>query len=300
MRIYRFFTHKHVGDHVILTGAVRNVCAVHTDVKFAIPPGREDIFANNPDFVDPDGQPVVELTDRLDYGTVDAERCGGNGNEVEGFTRCLCRLMGIDLVPFTVNRPVLCLTDNEMEQAKRWNGKWLINANCQTCTMSKGYPHWQTVAYQLRNMGFDLVQVGGNEARDLSPNLQGITDMRGKTTIRQLIVMAAGCAGSMSAPTSLTNIVAAFGKPQVCLVAGREPEALLKYPGVVHVSHRCRCGWGGVTGCVHLNIGMNKNRTCNYLVAGPDKRPWCLCQYETPPEDVVAAVLRAAGTGEGA
>ena len=282
--IIKFSTHKHVGDHVICTGAVRNVRLEHPEIKFVLPDMHGEIFANNPDFTHEISYREIP---RVTYGKVYDEQRGTWGTCVEGFTRSLCELLNIPLVPIRVNHPVLVLNEYEKEWAGQWNDCILLNGNFQTCGVSKGYPHWQDVVDGLGDVR--IIQIGGNESRDISPNLRGVEDMRGKTTLRQLIAMAYGCRCIVSPPSCISNIGGAFGKPQVVVNASREPDALTKYENVRFVSHKCDCGWGVDNGCVALRI-LFGTRCCPHTVR-KDGLDWCKCQYETPPADVVKAVL---------
>jgi hypothetical protein len=289
MRYFKFASHSHIGDMVICTGAIRNVCAICNDVKFITPEYCRDIYRHNPDMIER-ATTYAELG-KITYGALADEQRGRWGNVVEGFTRSLCGMLGIPMVSVVTCVPVLHLTDAEMERAQCWRGYWLINANCQTCSMSKGYPQWQRVVDLL---GWRFAQIGGREGRDLSPDLTGVLDMRGQTTLRDLMVMAYGCDGIISPPSCITSIGAAFGKPQICVNAGREPDALTDYPRVHHISRKCACGWGVDTGCIACRMGAGKTRSCmDYVEAGG--RAWAKCQWETQPEEIawLARELRA-------
>ena len=287
MKLYEFTTHPHIGDNVVCTAAVRNVCAQYPNIKFVLPKTNEDIFLNNPDFVVLGNCDSYTQLPKITYGSLELEKQGANGSIVEAYTKSLCQLLGIAQVPLTVRKPVLFLTYEEKERSKEWNDAILLNANCQTCSRSKGYPHWQKVVDMLN--GRRIVQIGGNEARDLSLELNGVEDMRGKTTLRDLIVMAYGCKGVMSPPSCITNIAGAFDKPQIVVNASREPDVISSYENVVHISHRSRCGWGVENGCVACSVGGG-NRTCLDFVEMGDRK-WCRCQWETNPMDIANAAI---------
>ncbi|MBO4513843.1 MAG: hypothetical protein J5746_13880 [Victivallales bacterium] len=289
----RFHTHSHLGDAVICTGAVRNVRAAHPEIPFVKPLQYAEVWNGNPDALDIDrgGFFLREIEGRLDYGPVSDERTGANGNCVEGFTQTLCRLLNLDPAPIVTRTPVLYVSDEEAAWARQFEDAILLNANCQTCTISKGYPHWQKVVDRLK--GLRIIQIGGNCPKDISPDLRGVEDLRGKTSTRQLIALASSCRAVISPPSSITNIAAAFQKPQVVVNASREADALTDYPGTLHVSHVCKCcGWGVVNGCVSL--GLTGGRTCAHRVAR-DGREFCQCQAETRPEAIVRAVYNVIG-----
>ena len=279
-----FDTHPHLGDNIICTACVRNIRLAYPELAFIHK--NSEIVKNNNDF-NQNATPSRNVG-KVMYGSLDAEREGRFGTLVEAYTRHLCKLIGIPSVPIVQAVPVIVLDEEEIEESKKWNGKWLINANCQTCSISKAYPHWQRVVNLLPDVKF--VQIGGNEARDISPNLQGVADMRGKTSIRQLFAMAYGCDGVISPSSAISNIAASFGKPQIVLNTSREPDALTNYPNVVHISHKCSCGWGVGNGCIHCRIGGAGMRNCKYysIIKG---MTYCKCQIETDPE-LVASEIR--------
>lgn len=285
--IYELETHKHIGDHVILTGAVRNVRAVYPDIKFSISTDYAEIFENNRDFVIDTGVRLPRIT----YGTLYEEQRALNGNLVEGFTKSLCKAIGVEEVKPVTKTPYIVLTDEEKERAKKWNGKWLVNATFQTCGVSKGYPWWEFVISTLNSSGLQLVQIGGNESRDISCNLDGVLDMRGKTSIRDLITMIYGCEGIITPPSCSMNIGAAFGKKMVVIVGGRELPQLSGYENVTYIEGHCdKCGWGNDARCVSLRF--YGSRACNYF-GTIDGLQWCDCMINVEPHDITDAVLNA-------
>ena len=285
--IYGIHTHRHVGDNTILTGAVRNVRAAHPDIMFAIPDGYGELYIGNGDFAL--RYPDKELG-RVTYGTLDEERRAANGNLVEGFTRSLCAALNIPPVPIVTRTPVFTLSEDERGRAERWRGKWLINATFQSCGWSKGYPYWQTVADLLRRDGFELVQIGGNESRDISCDLEGVRDMRGRTSLRELVVMLAGCAGVITPPSCSANIAAAFGTRAVVVVGGRELPQLSDYPNQSHVVGHCaECGWGDGVACVSLHLQGSRSCAWTQTIDGIE---WCDCMANIEPSCIVAAVER--------
>lgn len=285
MVAYRFYTHPHLGDNVILTGAVHNLKMARPDLQFALPDSSYlEVYENNTDFTK---DPVFTRDiGKLVYGNLEAEKAALHGNVVEGFTLCLCSMLNIQPVPIITRKPVLILSEEEKEYSRQFADALVLNANCQTCTISKGYPHWQKVVDALKQ-DYRIIQVGGNCPKDLSLDLEGVEDWRGKTNIRQLIAMIYGSRGVVSAPSSFTNIAGAFDKPQIVLNAGREADRLTDYENAMHISHKAQCGWGIENGCVSLRT--TGKRTCTDVIL-KDGRTWCKCQWETRPETIIEAV----------
>ena len=284
------YTHNHLGDATIFAGAVRNVVAAHPDVRFIRPDRCSTAYENNPDFVD-SADVVIDIGGPVDYGPLREEQAAAWGTTVQAFTRSLCARMEIPQVPCVTERPVIVLSDEELEEAKQWGDAILLNANCQTCSVSKGYPHWQAVVDGLK--GCRVIQVGGAEDRDLSPDLKGVEDMRGRTTVRQLFAMAYGCRMVIAPPTSLTNIAGAFCKPQVVVNASREADVMTAYPNAVHVSARFEpCGRGVTDGCIAL--WWDRKRRCDHPIE-IDGRKWSACQVAVDPQRIIDAALDILG-----
>ena len=298
MICHRLTTHPHLGDHVILTGAVRNIRLARPDIHFVRTMQFSEVWNNNPDVHDMDeGGFFLRIEEKdVDYGSVMEERFGSNGNCVEGFTKVLCQLLKIDEVPAVQKTPVLYLTDEEKEWGRQFEDAIVLNANCQTSTLSKGYPHWQKVVDALK--GERIIQVGGNLDKDLSLDLAGVEDWRGRTTIRQLFAMIHGCRLVVSPPSSFTNIAGAFGKRQLVLNGSREADVLTEYPNAVHFSRKSKCAgipeigaWGIENGCVSL--GTKGFRTCpmaggSYVEKG--ERLWCKCMWDIRPNDIAKKI----------
>lgn len=283
--IYRYTSHPHIGDQIICTGAVHNVRLAHPDIFFALPDHCPEVCNGNADYMQ--GSALVRELGKITYGTLEDEQCGRWGTVVEGFTRSLCILLGLPQVPIVCKRPVLVLDDAEREYAEQFREAIILNGNCQRCSMSKGNPYWQDVVNDLRK-DWRVIQVGGNEARDISPDLKGVEDWRGKTTLRQLMAMVHGSALVVSPPSAISNIAGAFSHNQVIVNASREPDILLKYENALHVSHRCECGWGVETGCITCRL-EGVGRVCQRpRVVGA--RAWCQCQAETTAESIITAI----------
>ena len=294
MICHRLKTHPHLGDHVILTGAVRNVRLARPDIHFVPTAEYGEVWNGNPDVHDIDaGGFFLRIEERgVDYGTVMEERFGSNGTCVEGFTKVLCSILGIEQVPLVHNAPILYLTEEEIEWGTQFEDAIVLNSNCQTSTLSKGYPHWQRVVDSLK--GERIVQVGGNLDKDLTMDLRGVEDWRGKTSIRQLFAMIHGCRLVVSPPSSFSNIAGAFAKKQLVLNGSREADVLTGYEGAVHFSRKSKCqgipdlgAWGIDCGCVSL--GTKGFRTCP-MAGGEyverDGRHWCRCMWDIKPHDI--------------
>lgn len=287
--VYGVRSHKHLGDSAIAAGAVHNVKAARPDLLFKYVGWAPELWKHNPDVVE-DSVPADTVLPRVDYGPVEEERRASFGNIVEGFTRSLCRILGIPVVPLTTVVPFAVLTEEEKERGEKWRGCILLNANGQTCSFSKVYPWWQAVVDELRK-DFRIVQVGSLERRNISPSLRGVEDWRGKSeNVREYMAMVWGSAGVVSPPSGIVNIAAAFGKPGVVVCGARELPALSAYPNMEHVSlFYGPCGSGADWACVSLT--EDGKRPCRDVVE-IGGRHYAGCMASVAPERIVEAARR--------
>lgn len=291
--LYGVRSHTHLGDSIITAGAVRNVKAARPDLRFQYVGWCREIWANNPDTENPAPGEIVTLLPLIDYGRVEEEQRASRGNVVEAFTRSLCEALGIPMVPISTRVPVAYLTDEEKERSAEWSDCILLNANGQTVSFSKSYPHWQEVVDRLAGE-FRIVQVGSNERRNLSPDLTGVEDWRGKTeNVRDLLCMVAGCRGVVSPPSGIVNIAAAFGTAGVVVNGARELDALTDYPNMEHVSIAwLNCGAGKGRGWACVSLTENALRRCRQVETWSWKK-YAACMKAVEPESIAEAARRA-------
>jgi len=232
----------------------------------------------------------------VDYGSVEDERQARYGNVVEGFTRSLCRFLGLPPIPSafaaTVT-PYAVLSDEEKERGAKWRGCILLNANGQTVSFSKAYPWWQDVVDELRK-DFRIVQVGSRERRNISPSLRGVEDWRGKSeNVREYMAMVWGCAGVISPPSGIVNIAAAFGKKGVVVCGARELPTLTAFPGMEHVWHPwAPCGSWTNRACIALT--RDGKRACRNLCE-VGRCDYAACMVAVAPETISAVARKCFG-----
>lgn len=129
-----------------------------------------------------------------------------------------------------VNRPYLYLSREErswIPQVER--PFWIVNAGVKKDFTCKGWGHerYQEVVDKLQGK-VKFVQIGekGHEHKPLN----GVVDLLGKTDTRQLIRLVYHSSGGVGPSTFLQHLCAAWEKPYVCLLGGREPVAWVQYP----------------------------------------------------------------------
>ena len=258
-------SYRHVGDSMFLTGAVRNVRLQYPAIKFRFC-GREeyyDLFKHNDDWVwDDEMDMVLPL---VSYGTRYEESHALKGTFIESYTKTVCNALGIPPVPISVNTPVFTLTDEEIAWGvANFAGKWLLNANCQSCSMSKWYPYWSLVAEGMVNMGLKVCQLGGTDERDISTNnIVGVEDWRRKTNLRQFLSAIYACDGIVTPPSAIMNASSYFGKPCIVVMGCREPVEVSNYPNCMYIRSTCdheNCLAQKVEQCFHWKDGAQCQR----------------------------------------
>jgi ADP-heptose:LPS heptosyltransferase len=99
---------------------------------------------------------------------------------------------------------------------------WLINAGIKNDFTTKAWPveYFQEVVNRTCGR-IQWVQIGAKEHDH--PVLTGVIDLRGQTDHRQLIRLVWHAQGGLGPVTYLQHLCAAWEKPYVCLLGGREP-----------------------------------------------------------------------------
>jgi ADP-heptose:LPS heptosyltransferase len=290
------------GDVLTMTAAVESLHATYpgqylTDTRTPAP----EIWEHNPHITRmEDGE--GELLD-LGYPTVH------RSNQaplpfLDGYTRDLGRRLGVPL-ELTTNRPNLYLSDEE----KQWvnqvrhhftNGRivpfWLICAGVKSDFTAKQWPveSYQEVVDATRGR-IQWVQIGATEHSH--PKFRGVIDLVGKTDGRQLIRLSYHAEGGLGPVTYLQHLMAAWEKPYLCLVGGREPVSWVQYPRqtTFHTIGQlacCRQGACWRSRVVPLADGSQQDGSlCDQPFLGLE-RPVARCMAAIRPREVVAVLDR--------
>ncbi|MGE3308487.1 MAG: glycosyltransferase family 9 protein [Limisphaerales bacterium] len=236
--------HLSPGDIVMLTAAVRDLHRLHpnrflTDVRTSCP----DLWFNNPWLTplsrhDPDVRPIecryplIHRSNRESW------------HFVHGFGHHLAGELGI---PWRLSefRGDIHLSPEEMAEpspvAAEFGEKrpyWIIAAGGKYDITIKWWHRrrWQEVVDQLRDEVL-FVQVG--EREHYHPRLNGVLDLRGRTSLRQLVRLVFHSHGVLCPVTCLMHLAAAVPQPPdrtgerpcVVVAGGREPASWEAYPG---------------------------------------------------------------------
>jgi len=267
----------------MLTAAVQALHAQHparflTDVRTPCPA----LWRHNPHITslrddDPEARhiechyPLVHRSNQLPY------------HFIHGYTKHLAAELGIPIEPAAF-RGDIHLSDEERSAPltiSEVGGKdqpyWIICAGGKYDYTIKWWHRrrWQQVVDQF-NGRLQFVQTG--ERGHYHPPLKNVIDLRGRTTLRELIRLVHHASGVLCPVTFLMHLVAAVPRPndvpglRPCIVVagGREPVHWESYPG-----HQYLHTVGALPCCGHG--GCWKSRTVPIGDGSPHDEPSRLC-----------------------
>lgn len=295
------------GDIMMLTCAVRDL-SLSAPGRYAISVNTSamDIWKHNP-YLSAGKQDRAQHI-RVGYTAAVNGSNSRAGHFATGLTYELGEKLGIRIPP-TQLRADIHLTDEEKAFGKQYGPYWLICAGGKTDFTAKIWDpvRWQAVVDALPDVHF--LQVGAMGKNHLHTPLTGpnVTNLLGRTSIRNLLALSYGSEGAVCGVTALMHAQAAFNRPCVVVAGGREPWWWTWYnrtawetnvtdpppPGLVE--HRFLHTIGQLPccekrGCWKAGVGeKSQNRNCTDLLRGPSQpQPRCLSLIT--PQMVVAAI----------
>lgn len=248
------------GDIVVLTGALRDLHAAHpgefaTDIRTRAP----ELWMYNPGLTAlADGDPDVEVVPVEPDEGVDSNRSPVHIQH--WLLDAINRRLGTRATPQFFHGEVhmsaaeRALPNPIQRLAGRSIPYWLIASGGKRDHTIKWWSHarYQEVVDRLRDR-IQFVQVGA--PGDVHPPLRGVVDLRGRTSIRELILWMSHAQGVVCGITFLMHLAAAVenawtgrrGRPAVVIAGGREPVHWFAYPGhqILHNVDQLPCSGGG-------------------------------------------------------
>ncbi len=278
----------------MLTGAVRDLHQCYpgqfqTDVRTPCP----DLWEHNP-LLTPLSEDDREVA-QIDCSYPLINRCRTTPHHcLNGFIEFLSDRLKLAIKP-TAFKGDIHLAPQErawFSQVHELTGEdtpfWIVAAGGKYDVTIKW---WQTERYQEVIDYFRgkilFVQVGGYGHHH--PKLQGVIDLRGQTTLRELVRLVYHAQGVLCSVTALMHLAAAVEtrpgrsalRPCVVVAGGREPAHWEAYPGHQFIHSNGALACGGQGGCwkdriARLHDGDRRDRPgrlCHNLVNG---LPRCL------------------------
>lgn len=283
------------GDCFTLTLAIHSLKTLYPgqyelDVRSPCP----DIFLNNPHLT-----PISD--DDPEAFSIDMQYPDIHSSNERPYTFCgaYARFLGAYLnrpLEPVINRPIVYLTEEEKSRTRIVEVPyWIVNAGIKNDFTNKSWPieHYQQVVDSTAGK-IQWVQIG--EACHSHPALSGVIDMRGKTTLRECIILVHHASGGLGPVTMLQHACAAFEKPYLCLLGGREPATWVSYARqhTFHTIGQLPCCleacWKSRT--VKLNDGDSKDNDLCHLPITELQRPSPKCMHMIKPAEVLAVLER--------
>lgn len=290
MNKYRIhmYTYKHLGDYTALTNALYNAKQAYPEYEFCVDfrgyTQYSDLFLNNPLVSQRSDLPNWDM--HVHYGTRSEEIHGSNGNFLEGFHSIALKSFGY-LHNYPCEYPMIkktpdfyILPDEYDKYPIPYKDYCILNANCQTSSDVKGYPYWQEVVDMCPDIQF--LQIGG-DPRDITTKIKNTVDLRGKTTVRQLLLLASRAKYILSGPSGIVHIGQAFPDVHKFVVIGaRESENLWKYENTTVFGSSCE-SYGGCTGCMKRHFGPGQ---CDKYCVSDTNQKFAQCMSNISPEQI--------------
>jgi ADP-heptose:LPS heptosyltransferase len=298
-----------VGDVVMLTAALRDLHRLYpgrfvTDVRTPY----ADLWRHNP-WITPltDGDPEIRLIE-CHYPLIHRSN-REPWHFLHGYSRHLAEQLDLDIYP-TAFRGDIYLSKKEKSLpslVERMAGEagpyWIICAGGKYDYTIKWWHRrrWQEVVDQLQGR-IRFVQVG--EENDYHPPLRGVVDLRGRTTLRELIRLVYWSHGVLCPVTSLMHLAAAVPippgrageRPAVVVAGGREPPHWEAYPWhrflhTIGVLPCCASGGCWRSRTVPLGDGSENDRPEKLCASYVAETGLPRCMDLITPSRVVASLL---------
>jgi ADP-heptose:LPS heptosyltransferase len=284
------------GDVCTLTAAIESLHVAwpgryRTDVRTMW----NELFLHNPRLT-----PLRDEEGRnLDMGYTDAINRADDLplSFLDGYRLDLQKQLGVAVPPCT-NRPHLYLSPAERSAAPQWGEYWIVCAGVKSDFTLKQWPveYYQRVIDHFAG-AIQFVQVGSSEHDH--PTLQGVRSLVGKTTLRDLVCLVYHAKGGLGPITLIQHLFAAFLKPYIALLGGREPVAWTQYPlqTTLHTMGQlpcCRLGACWRSRVLPLGDAAEQDRSwCQYPILD-FQRPVGRCMAMIQPEEVIRVMERFA------
>lgn len=270
------------GDICTLTAAVYSLKHQYPQIKIAVRTNHPDLWLHNPDVEQVESGKLIEM----EYDLIH------KSNQVpvtfiHGYCAHLAKSLNLPLQLHT-NRPMLYLAENEHRVFTPPKPYWLISRGIKNDFTLKAWPteYYQAVIDALKDK-ITFVQIG--HKADNHPELSGCLSLVGHTSLRDMIVLAHDCLGGLGPSTLLQHLCAAWQRPYICLLGGREGKPWQDCYQTQHTLHTI----GTLDCCATGGCWKSKVQTdCKYPILDM-QRPVGRCMKMIGPDEVIALIKRA-------
>jgi hypothetical protein len=223
------------GDTAAFTMAVESIGLTYPGrYRMGFYGAAPDLFSHNPYIT-----PGLDKRDSAIIG-VRFPAIGNLNNKPMHFGQALCEWVSAKLgvpVPLEVNTPRFYFSLDELNWIPPWKDYALILCGAKSDYPAKyaGRQTYQQAADWLRSQGITPVQVG--HPKDHHPLLDGVENMIGKTTLRQLLLLAKHAKLATGGISFLMHACAGVGTPYIAMHGGREHTCWTDYPQQTNLSN---------------------------------------------------------------
>lgn len=288
------------GDVLVMTSAVYCLKSQHPDIEVGVDTTAKAIWDNNPYVTDlfPSNFENSHKVDVLDmqYPLINSSD-SAPVHFLQGYVDWLQSALKIP-IKLTVNRPLLYLSKAEknwIPQVQEVTGTptkyWVVNAGVKQDFTTKGWgsENYQKVVDLLQGQ-IKFVQIGERHHNHVP--LKGVINLIGKTDTRQFIRLCYHASGGLGPSTFMQHIFAAFKKPYVCMLGGREPLSWVTYPTQHTFSSHGMLPCCSEKACWKSKVvSTPENSTCELpILCGSDLVPKCLA--DVSPQQVVDSIVK--------
>jgi hypothetical protein len=215
------------GDDVLATAVLRQWHRIH-GTRPAYLTNHPSLFEGNPDvaWTAPYSPALAGALSLLgvtrkrlkyhDYDAAEDRSVGPAGHLID----LMCASVGL---PATDDpTPCIFLRPDELDRPSRSSPRVAVQSSARSATMPIGNKDWypermQQVVDRLRPSA-DMVQLG----LVTDPPLNGVTDLRGKTTLREAAAILSGASAFVGMVGFLMHLARGVGTPSVIVFGGRE------------------------------------------------------------------------------
>lgn len=299
------------GDILVMTAVVRDIYRAYSDIfDIGVETSFTELWNNNPYIIKLKDKRLGAAVYNLSYG----DGIQKAGREPIHFLRAFHddfeKKSGMKL-QLTEPRPDIHLTDEEKNKRLIDGRYWVVLSGGKSDFTTK-HPRFfdiQDAVTILSGMGLKFVQVGaqGGKPASLHRTLDGAVDLRGKTSLRDLLSLIHNADGVICTITFAMHAAAALEKPCVVTAGGREEwwwEGYVRenpaFKGLnVNVPHRFLHTMG-LLDCCRGPRACWKNKVlksegdksyCSYPHAEPEGQTVPLCQHMIGANKIVESVL---------
>jgi len=214
------------GDSLVLTGAIRDFVKEYgTQFDVSVQTHGQEVWENNPYVVPAVGCsreiPLKLVKPTMSRHELRRANLQDPRHFIQAYHNVISQELALPLFPLTKPTPDLFLTDKDVAPALP-HPYWVIFPGWKHDIPLKGWnpQYWQELVDILGGWGIKCVQVG--RANLYTPQLVSVTNLNGKTSLRQLYALINNAEGVICGVSQGMHIAAALDKPCVVLGGGRE------------------------------------------------------------------------------